>query len=157
MVSGSRVVQTPGSRAIHTLVTFEVLDVIKGDHTDSTIELSFLGGSKGEITMHVTDLHRPKVGERGVYFVENPARPQVNPLYGWDQGHYLIKYQPELGRMAVTTRSGKAIYGVQSKAATGRATLNRGVARGIATSASAAVSDPLTSDDFKQQIRQVLQ
>ena len=87
-VSASRVVQQPGSKAIHTLIRFEVLDVLNGEYAEPSIELSFLGGSMGVVTMRVTDLNRPRVGDRGIYFVENPARSQVNPFYGWDQGHY---------------------------------------------------------------------
>ena len=155
-VSGSRVVQQPGSRAIHTLIRFEVLDVLKGELADSTIELSFLGGSMGDITMRVTDLNRPRVGDRGIYFVENPARSQVNPFYGWDQGHYKFKYQPDLGQMAVVTQSGKAIYGVESMPASGVSALSHGVARGVSTSANAA-DQPLTPAQFKQQIRGMLQ
>jgi hypothetical protein len=155
-VSASRVVQQPDSRAIHTLITFEVLDVLKGEYAEPSIELSFLGGSKGEVTMHVTDLNRPGVGERGIYFVENPARSQVNPFYGWDQGHYKLKYHADLGQMAVMTRSGKTIYRVDSKALAGVSALSHGVARGIKLSASAA-DKPLTSAGFKQQIRGMLQ
>lgn len=156
-VSASRAVQKPGSRVIHTLITFEVLDVLKGDYQDSSIELSFLGGSKGDVTMRVTDLHRPGQGERGIYFVENPSRPQVNPLYGWDQGHYLMKYQPKLGRMVMETRSGKAIYAVESKAVVGVSALSSGVAEGISTSFSVVADKPLTTVEFKQRIRGMLQ
>lgn len=154
-VIASRVAQQPGSRAIHTLITFEVLDALKGEYADSSIELSFLGGSMGEVTMHVTDLNRPKMGDRGIYFVENPARSQVNPFYGWDQGHYKLKYRPDLGQVSVVTQSGKAIYGIDSKAATGISALSRGVARGVSTSAD-LVDKPLTAAEFKQQVRGML-
>ncbi len=154
-VTASRVVQQPGSRAIHTLITFEVLDVLKGDYAEPNIELSFLGGSKGEITMHVTDLNRPGVGDRGIYFVENPNRSQVNPFYGWDQGHYKLKYQPDLGQMAVVTHNGKAIYGVDDKAVAGVSALSHGVARGVRLSAIAD-DKPLTPAQFKQQVRGML-
>lgn len=155
-VSASRVVQQPGSKAIHTLIRFEVLDVLKGEYAEPSIELSFLGGSMGDVTMRVTDLNRPRVGDRGIYFVENPARSQVNPFYGWDQGHYKLKYQPDLGQMSVVTHSGKAIYGIESKAASGISALSHGVARGVSTSTNAA-DRPLTPAQFKQQIRGMLQ
>lgn len=154
-VTASRVVQQPGSRAIHTLITFEVLDVLKGDYAEPNIELSFLGGSKGEITMHVTELNRPGVGDRGIYFVENPNRSQVNPFYGWDQGHYKLKYQPDLGQMAVVTHSGKAIYGVDDKVVAGVSALSHGVAQGVKLSATAD-DKPLTPAQFKQQVRGML-
>ena len=154
-VIASRVVQQPGSKAVHTLITFEVLDVLKGEHARPVIELSFLGGSVGEITMHVTDLHRPVMGERGIYFVENPERTQVNPFYGWDQGHFKLKYLPDLGKMAVTTRAGKAVYGLESKRGPEISALSHGVAQGVYTSAAAADA-PLAPAEFKQQIRGML-
>ncbi len=155
-VSASRVVRQPDSRVIHTLITFEVLDVLKGDFTDSNIELSFLGGSKGDITMHVADLNRPAMGERGIYFVENPNRNQVNPLYAWDQGHYLLKYQASLGRMAVTTRKGDLIYAVDAKSVAATSALSKGVASGIQISASTSADKPLSAVAFKQQVREML-
>lgn len=155
-VSASRVIQQPGSKAIHTLIRFEVLDVLKGEHADPSIELSFLGGSMGDVTMHVTDLNRPRVGDRGIYFVENPARSQVSPFYGWDQGHYKLKYQPDLGQMSVLTQSGKTIYGIESMPAGRVSALSHGVARGVSISADAA-GRPLTPAQFKQQIRGMLQ
>ena len=154
-VSASRVVQRPGSKAVHTLITFEVLDVLKGEYDQSSIELSFLGGSVGEFTMHVTDLHRPAPGERGIYFVENPARSQVNPLYGWDQGHFKLEFQPGLGQMTVLTQTGKTVYGLENAPGDGGSALSHGVARGVHTTAAAA-ERPLTPTEFKQQIRGML-
>lgn len=154
-VTASRVEQRPGSRAIHTWITFEVLDVLKGEYAQPSIELSFLGGSLGEISMHVTDLHRPVLGERGIYFVENPARSQVNPFYGWDQGHYKLKYQPGLGQMAVMTQTGKAIYGLENRPTAGISALSRGIAQGVKLSTGTA-GRPLTPAEFKQEIRGML-
>jgi hypothetical protein len=73
-----------------TYFTFQVLDVMKGSYSDTTIELGFMGGLKGKFTLTVSDMRMPEVGERGVYFVEKVNVQQINPLYGWRQGHYLV-------------------------------------------------------------------
>ena len=73
-----------------TYFTFEIIDVIKGNYLDQIIELGFMGGRKGSFTLGVSDLRMPEIGERGIYFVENPSEQQANPLFGWHQGHYLV-------------------------------------------------------------------
>ena len=78
---------------IHTFVRFEVLDVLKGDTPDTVLELRFLGGTVGTQRLEITDMIMPEVGESGVYFVESLHVPQVNPLVGWAQGHFLIEPQ----------------------------------------------------------------
>ena len=78
-------------KRIHTYVIFEIQDIIKGDYSSDTITLSFLGGTIGDVTMAVSDMKFPKEGERGIYFVESLDRLQVHPLYGWSQGHFIVK------------------------------------------------------------------
>ncbi len=73
-----------------TYFTFEVIEIVKGTTTSNQIELGFMGGSKGDLVLHVTDMVMPKMGERGIYFVESLDQQQVHPLYGWAQGHYLV-------------------------------------------------------------------
>jgi hypothetical protein len=76
---------------ISTYITFDVLDVIKGDYDAATLELKFLGGNvNGRIT-EVSGLRQPELGEAGIYFVESLSVDLVNPLLGWSQGHYLIQ------------------------------------------------------------------
>ncbi|MFA6497842.1 MAG: hypothetical protein WC256_09435 [Desulfurivibrionaceae bacterium] len=76
---------------IHTYVTFKIQEVIKGEYPSNTITLSFLGGTVGDVTMAVSDMKFPQVGEHGIYFVESLERSQVHPLYGWSQGHYIVE------------------------------------------------------------------
>jgi hypothetical protein len=78
-------------KRIHTYVTFEVKDVIKGVYDSNIITLSFLGGTVGDRTMAVSDMQFPQKGEHGIYFVESLERAQVNPLYGWSQGHFIVE------------------------------------------------------------------
>ena len=78
-------------KRIHTYVTFEIKDIIKGKYDSNIITLSFLGGTVGDITLSVSDMQFPHVGEHGIYFVESLERQQVNPLYGWSQGHFIVE------------------------------------------------------------------
>jgi hypothetical protein len=78
-------------KRIHTYVTFEIKDVIKGIYDSNIITLSFLGGTVGDRTMAVSDMQFPKKGEHGIYFVESLERAQINPLYGWSQGHFIVE------------------------------------------------------------------
>src|SRR5262249_21258907 len=77
--------------SIKTYVTFEILDVVKGTHSGRTLELPYLGGTANGLTMEVSDMQQPDVGEHGVYFVESTSNPPVHPLVGWDQGHFLLR------------------------------------------------------------------
>src|ERR1041384_436441 len=40
-------------------VTFEIVDVYKGSYSSHTIDLPFLGGTVGDITMTISDLKPP--------------------------------------------------------------------------------------------------
>ncbi len=81
-----------------TFITFNITDLIKGRYASKTIELGFSGGKINDRTMVVSDLKMPEVGEEGVYFVESTTRRLVNPLYGWHQGHYLVKSDANGGK-----------------------------------------------------------
>ena len=74
-----------------TYVTFTVIDVLKGSHASETIELGFEGGTIDGVTLEISDLEIPIVGEHGVYFVEDTGGYLSNPLFGWHQGHYLVE------------------------------------------------------------------
>ena len=97
-----------GPRAIHTIVRFEILELIKGDYLQNSIELSFLGGRVGETELRVSEMQVPQLGETGVYFVANPAQNMIHPLVGWSQGHYLTR-QPDSGSSQVTTARGQPV------------------------------------------------
>ena len=54
-----------------TYFTFQIIEVVKGSYTGSTVELGFMGGQSGDSTLKVYGMQMPEVGERGIYFVEN--------------------------------------------------------------------------------------
>ena len=83
-----------------TYFTFEIIDVVKGNYSEGTIELGFLGGSMGDLVLEVSDMKMPEVGERGFYFVKTLDELYVHPLTGWHQGHYLV-IEGEQGKIEV--------------------------------------------------------
>ena len=138
--------------SIHTYVTFRVVDVIKGTHSGPEIMLRFLGGTVGEIRLDVSESKLPELGEKGVYFVESLESFQVNPLYGMDQGHFLIF--ESAGRRIMTTRNGLVITGLPPDYQPFGAGLSDGIARGLAVDESAAAASGVTVSQFKQVVRQ---
>ena len=122
-----------------TFITFSIDDLIKGSYTSTTIELGFLGGETGGRTMIISDLTMPEAGEEGIYFVENTTRRQVNPLYGWHQGHYLVKTDSS-GNKTVEKLISDAEYSPNNKS----------------TSSYQAQSVTNNLDDFKSRIDDIL-
>ena len=109
-------VRPDGSNNIFTRVTFAVSDVLKGDYEASTVSLYFMGGTIGPLTLSISDMQIPKNGERGIYFVESIENRQVHPLYGWDQGRFLILNDRD-GNPRVHTARGKPIRSVVGETA----------------------------------------
>ena len=115
-----------------TYFLYQVIDVIKGSYSNSTIELGFMGGELGDMVLEISDMRMPEVGERGIYFVETLREQQINPLYGWQQGHYLVITDQPTGQDFV-------IPVEQSPVKKGTKALRREV----------------TLEDFKQNIRNI--
>lgn len=145
-----------GPRSIHTFVTFEILDIIKGDYRASTIELSYLGGRVGDIELTVSEMQFPAMGETGIYFVENPAEEFIHPLVGWSQGHYLIRQLDNL-RQEVTTAEGQAVVGVEETSTTAMPMLleHGDTVRGLRIQALTAPAAAMTPAAFKDKVRLV--
>jgi hypothetical protein len=150
-------------KRIHTYVAFEIQDIIKGEYSSDTITLSFLGGTVGDVTMGVSDMKFPQVGERGIYFVESLERSQVHPLYGWSQGHFLV--QPDdKGTDRVMTSSEQPVTGVMKDMPIEQMNssqetvplLSKGVARGITFALKDNDNKGLTPEEFKKILREKL-
>ncbi len=157
-VVATRIDHQPGTRAVHTWVKFEILDVVKGQFDQPYLELSFLGGTSGDISVNVSDMQIPKMGEHGVYFVENTNKAMVNPLRGWDEGHFLVQYDRKLKRQQITTLSGQPVFDVNARAVRGSALkISNGVAKGVITSAPSIQALPLAPAQFKAKIREMAQ
>ena len=138
--------------SIHTHVTFRVVDVVKGTYNQPEITLRFLGGTVGEISLNVSDSTLPERGETGIYFIESLERFQVNPLYGMDQGHFLIL---ESGSQRImVTRNRRVITGLISDDQPPADGLSNGIARGLSVNEAGASPSGVTVFQFKQAVRQ---
>ena len=138
--------------SIHTHVTFRLVDVVKGTYTQPEITLRFLGGSVGEIVLNVSDSTLPELGEAGIYFVESLERFQVNPLYGMDQGHFLIF--ESLGQRIMKTRNRRVITGLMTNDPPPDAGLSDGIAHGLFLDEAGGSPAGVTVFQFKQAVRQ---
>jgi hypothetical protein len=148
-------------KRIHTYVTFEIQDIIKGEYSSGTITLSFLGGTVGDVTMGVSDMKVPQLAERGIYFVESLERSQVHPLYGWSQGHFLV--QPdETGIDRVMTSNEQPVTEVMKDMSVEQMNssqepvplLSKGVARGVKFALKDKGNKGLTAEGFKKILRE---
>lgn len=116
-----------------TYFIFEIIDIVKGDYTEQTIEIGFMGGPKGDLILKVSDMQMPEVGERGIYFLTTHSEQYIHPLSGWHQGHYLIISSEQTGMDVIVPVKQQEIIKIPSRAA-----------------------HLLTVDDFKQRIRSVI-
>jgi len=139
-------------RRFWTRVEFRVLDGIKGARGRSRITLEFLGGTHDGLTMSVAGMSYPKVGERGIYFVEREDAGLANPLLGWHQGEFLVA-PDATGTARVTTRSGQGVAaaGGTAIAADARRAINPPAARGLKL--TDRMPEAMRVADFKDRIR----
>jgi hypothetical protein len=149
-------------KRIHTYVTFEIIEIIKGEYPDNTITLRFLGGTVDDVTLVVSDMRLPQQGEHGIYFVESLQRFQVNPLYGWSQGHFIVERDGTGSERVMTnTRlpvSGVMEYWSDEPNTLGKErikTLSRGVVRDLVVSHEGENNKKgMTVDEFKRGLHE---
>jgi hypothetical protein len=104
--------QRSGGRGlVSTFVTFSVSEVIKGSAANGELELKFLGGTLDGEVLEVNGSRLPRLGERGIYFVESVTEDLINPLLGWSQGQYLISAIG--GSEQVTTVDARPVIAVE--------------------------------------------
>ncbi len=139
-------------RHIVTDVEFEILDVYKGELGARRLTLGFAGGVVDGVGVRVHGLTQPSVGEVGVYFVEQTGRPQVNPLYGWDQGHYLVR-RDDGGPDRVFTNRGLAVTAAVPAASPTGVTLCHGVPVGVTVAKAAPADSALSLSAFAATVR----
>jgi len=137
-----------------TYVTFEIIEAIEGDYPGETIELGFLGGTLSGRTLAIPDMHLPQVGEHGIYFVETLSQQQVHPLYGWDQGHYVVKPDLRDGNLKVYTRALNPVIGIKPSDPLGPRGLSTGYAAGLKVQPKA---EAISVDEFKAELRKLME
>jgi hypothetical protein len=152
-----------GPKRIHTFVTCEIKEIIKGEYPEQTITLRFLGGSVGNLTMAVSDIQIPRDGERGVYFVESLDRNQVHPLYGWSQGHFTVTAD-DTGTERIMTSKKQPVTRISFDADSVQPTnetrrvkaFSTGVATGVTVEQNREEIKGLPLNEFKQALRKRL-
>ena len=158
-----------GPNNIVTDVVFEVTDVVKGHIPQQRLKLEFLGGEVEGEALSVPAMNYPEVGEKGVYFAESASRTLVNPLYGWDQGRFLISTDAN-GTERVSTSHRRPVVSLEREQANFFANpdaenkLSSGIARGVRATQSRATNGNQADDlraamsagQFKQRIRDLM-
>lgn len=129
---------TPDGRSIITVVTFDVTRVLKG-RLGLRTELTFLGGTVGDLTEQVVDMPQFRVGDQDVLFVSS-ERYAASPLVGFSHGRFRIETDPTTRQRVVRSHDGKPlIIGLDASKPLGR---NLG-ARG-----------PLQVEEFEAAVRE---
>ena len=117
-----------------------------------------MGGTIGPLTLSISNMQIPKKGERGIYFVESIANRQVHPLYGWNQGRFLILNDRD-GTPRVHTAQGKRIAALEIPTSPAVIAVIDGatdVALGVQVLAAPTRSESsLTTATFKRRIRDI--
>jgi hypothetical protein len=130
-----------GRRSIVTFVSFAVEKVHKGK-ADSVLALQFLGGTVGDVTMHVAEMPSFKTGERAVLFVENNGLA-ASPVVGFFHGRFPLRRNAG-SHDEVLKHNGELLADVAEIGRVQRSTGTR------------AASHALSHDEFSARIRQRL-
>ncbi len=94
---------------ILTEVTFEDLDVFKGDVRTATLRYRFAGGTLGARTLSVAGMPRFENGKRYVLFT-NAEEDWICPAVGWWQGRYTVEYEDGTGQEILCDSDGRPVY-----------------------------------------------
>jgi len=154
-----RVVEAlPDDQGARTCYTFKVIQAIAGSHPGSTLRLCFLGGMIGNKGFAVTDLNMPTMGEHGIYLVESTSEAMVNPLIGWDQGHFLVA-RDQAGAFRITTADRRPVTALTADAARPTASApeiaspSGTTAVGVMADGRADLSGAMPRDVFVKELR----
>ncbi len=146
----------PDGQGARTCVNFRVIEMIAGSRPGSTIRLCFLGGMLNGQGFGVSGMNYPAVGEHGVYLVESTGQPLVNPLIGWDQGHFLVAKDPVSGILKMTTADHRRIIGLALEAAVpanGEIVSPDATAAGVMSDDNPALAGAVSRDEFITKLR----
>jgi len=112
---------------IYTYITFEVIEELSNSGIDEEeITLRFTGGTYNEESLDF-GIEYPKLGERGIYFVEKIEFGLINPLLGWEQGHFKITNDN-----FVKASNGEYVISVNADAVQ-TSSISSGIAAGVLT------------------------
>jgi len=144
-----------------TDVTFEISDLLKGQHKAKTVTLRYLGGFVDGFGSGISGMKMPDLNEHGIYFVADVNRLYAHPLTGWGQGHFILKDNGL--EFNVENSLGSAVVGVEEDGMLKQelsskrqaATYNAFTARGIEASDDDSAAG-MTSEVFKTNIRSIM-
>ena len=144
-------------KLIKTFITFEITEVISGDYQSDTLELSFIGGKIGDSYVEAQGLRQPKVGEKGIYFIQSTTQAMANPLVGWSQGQFLLE-QDSTGNEIVMTDSHQPVIGLAETVVDNQlveaSELSKGVAQGVMVMEKISTKQSImTATDFKSKLK----
>jgi hypothetical protein len=142
----------------HTCVTFDVTDVIAGENPGTSLRLCFLGGDVNGQKTVVSDMTYPVVGEHGIYITESTHQAMVNPIAGWDQGHFLVEKDPISGAEKVLTAHRHPVVRIGAEASLPSAgvSLQSGdAASGVVAGAGPDIGGAMAPDAFKAWLKAV--
>lgn len=142
------------SNTIFTHVRMAIDDAIKGTYKQESIVLKFMGGTYGQQTLEVFEMNVPIVGEEGIYFVERTNRVQVNPFFGWHQGHFVVRYANDGRTKLIMTHDLRPIYELQPAQHTTTMDLSTGIPLGVRTDERPGDS-PLSLALFKTRLKEI--
>ena len=147
-VVASRSEWTADGKSIVTHVTVEVLDNMKGS-APQQVTLTFTGGTVDGVSLTLSGLRMPSLGDEGIYFIEGMNRGLDCPILGWNQGHFRIRN--EGGERRVFTADGRAVTGLDPSVPQTTRQFSEEIARGVRTAEDAPRA--LGVGDFKNQMR----
>jgi len=134
-------------QVIFTLVEFETKDVLKGN-AEKTVTLQFLGGTVGNVKLEVAEVPSFNSGDRVLLFVQG-NRVQFCPLVGVFHGKFGVRKDEKTGRDIILQHDGKPLRDV-AEIGTGEGAQFRPKQTRPSIPAD---REPMSADDFKQQIR----
>ena len=140
---------TDDKQAIVTDVTFRIIESMKGD-LGREVTLVFTGGSVDGLTLSMSGLQIPQVGEEGIYFVESMASQQASPIVGWNQGHFRIAQVQDQTR--VLTAEWEVVSHLDLQVLPSYGAFNETRSSGV----QLGDAQPLSVDAFKAQMLKVL-
>ncbi len=153
----SRAVEAlPEGQGARTCFSFKVIQAIAGSHPGNVVRLCFFGGTIGGKGFAVSDLNMPAIGEHGIYLVESTGQPMLNPLIGWDQGHFLVA-KDSAGTLRITTADHRRVTGLAPEA--GRTAAPEilppagATAAGVISDDRQELSGAMSRDTFVKELR----
>lgn len=149
-VEDMQVLRMTSDEDIVTRVRFRVHEVIKGRIRPSVVHLDFAGGTYGRLTLSYSDQRMPTLGEEGVYFAESLSERLLNPLYGWSQGHFIVRYSR--GEPIIHTSDLRPVYDVQPGDLE-QSEFSAGIAVGVETEKAWQLQGPISLAAFKSKLR----